>query len=248
MRSSRRKRKSTGSQPTLRELIRELRSAGDPKRAESSAWFFKTGKGEYGEGDRFLGITVPVARKIALRNRDLEFSDIERLLASPIHEHRFVGFEILVARYEGGGEAQRNKVFRFYLKHTHRANNWDLVDGSAPYIVGEHLKTRRRDLLDRLARSRLIWERRIAIVSTLALIKSGEVEDTFRIAEKLLSDGHDLIHKAVGWALRETGKVSFQDLRSFLQRHYTRIPRTTLRYAIERFPLARRKRMLAGAL
>jgi 3-methyladenine DNA glycosylase AlkD len=239
-------RKASAVEPKLQGLIRELRSAGDPKRAESSAWFFRTGKGEYGEGDRFLGVTVPVARKIALRYRNLEFGDIERLLASPIHEYRSVGFEILVAQYEGGGETERDKVFRFYLKHTHCANNWDLVDGSAPYIVGEHLKTRRRDLLDRLARSRLIWERRIAIVSTLTLIKSGEVEDTFRTAEKLLSDGHDLIHKAVGWALRETGKVSVRDLRSFLRRHYTRIPRTTLRYAIERFPVAQRKRMLAG--
>lgn len=242
--------KDVSAQPAhgLRELIRELRSAADPKRAASSVWFFKTGKGEYGEGDRFLGVSVPDARKIALRYRNLGFNDIERLLASPIHEHRFVGLEILVAQYESGDEARRDKVFRFYLKHTHCANNWDLVDTSASYIVGEHLKTRRRDLLDRLARSKLIWERRIAIVSTFAFIRSGEVEDTFRIAEKLLGDKHDLIHKAVGWALRETGKISSPKLRSFLRRHYARIPRTALRYAIEKFPVAQRRRILAGDL
>ena len=236
----------TTAAPPLRVLIREIRSFADRRRAESSTWFFKTGKGEYGESDRFLGVSVPNARKVALRHRDLAFRDIERLLASPIHEHRFVGLEILVAQYERGLEAQRDKIFRFYLKHTRAANNWDLVDTSAPYIVGEHLKRRRRDLLDRLAQAKLIWERRIAIVSTFAFIRSGETEDTFRIAEKLLDDEHELIHKAVGWALREAGKVSTQKLRSFLGRHYARIPRTTLRYAIERFPLAERRRMLAG--
>jgi 3-methyladenine DNA glycosylase AlkD len=132
------------------------------------------------------------------------------------------------------------------LRHTRNVNNWDLVDGSARYIVGEHLKTRQRNLLDRLARSKLIWERRIAMVSTLALIRSGEIEDTFRIAEKLLSDRHDLIHKAVGWMLRETGKVSPRALQRFLRDHYRRMPRTTLRYAIERFPEDRRQLMLVG--
>lgn len=236
----------TKAAPRLRGLIREIRSFADRRRAESSTWFFKTGKGEYGEGDRFLGVSVPNARKVALRYRDLGFRDIQRLLTSPIHEHRFVGLEILVAQYERGLQAQRDKIFSFYLKHTRAVNNWDLVDTSAPYIVGAHLKTRRRDLLDRLARAKLIWERRIAIVSTFAFIRSGDTEDTFRIAEKLLDDKHELIHKAVGWALREAGKVSIQKLRSFLRRHYARIPRTTLRYAIERFPVAERRRMLAG--
>lgn len=234
------------SKVTRTALVRELRAAADPARAKVSAWFFKTGKEQYGEGDRFLGITVPVQRKIASRYRDLSFADIERLLASPIHEHRLVALEILVAQYQRGGEIQREKIFRFYLRHARCANNWDLVDGSAPYIVGEHLKTRSRDLLDRLARSKLVWERRIAIVSTLALIRSGETKDTFRIAEILLPDQHDLIHKAVGWMLRETGKVSSSALRRFLRRHYRRLPRTTLRYAIECFPEARRRLMLAG--
>ena len=230
----------------LRDLRRDLKAAADPKRAKASLWFFKTGKGQYGEGDRFLGMTAAVLRRILLRYRDLRLSDIERLLCSPIHEHRSAGFEILVAQYERGNDAQRERIFRFYLRHTRCANNWDLVDASAPYIVGEHLKTRPRDLLDRLAGSTLLWERRIAIVSTLMLIKSGQIEDTFRIAEKLLSDPHDLIHKAVGWALRETGKVSPDALLGFLQKHYAQIPRTALRYAIERFPAAQRKQILAG--
>ena len=246
MTSRRKRRGAKAIEPGLQSLTREVRAFADTKRAASSAWFFKTGKGQYGEGDQFLGISVPNARKIALRYRDLEFNSIECLLASPIHEHRLIGLKILVTQYETGNEAQRGKVFRFYLKHTHCADNWDLVDGSAPYIIGEHLKTRPRNLLDRLARSKLIWERRIAIVSTFAFIRRGQIKDTFRIAEKLLSDEHDLIHKAVGWALRETGKVSAQELRSFLRRHYARIPRTTLRYAIEKFPVAQRKRILAG--
>lgn len=235
-----------GSKPSRRALERELAAAADPKRAESSAWFFKTGKGEYGEGDRFLGVTVPLQRKIALRYRDLSFVDIERLLASRIHEHRFAALEILVAQYERATGAQREKIVDFYLEHTNCVNNWDLVDTSAPYIVGAHLHTRSRDLLDRLAASSNLWDRRIAIVSTLTLIKQGETKDTFRIAEQLLGDKHDLIRKAVGWALREAGKVSRPKLLKFLRRHYASIPRTTFRYAIERFALEERKQMLAG--
>jgi 3-methyladenine DNA glycosylase AlkD len=228
------------------DLENQLAAAGDLERAKSSAWFFKTGKGDYGEGDRFLGITVPAQRKIALRFRDLPFTDIARLLASPIHEHRFVALEILVARYEGGSPAEREEVFRFYLEQTSRINNWDLVDTSAPYIVGKHLQGSSKKMLRKLAGSRNLWERRIAIVSTLALIKNGHLKTTFAISEMLLGDKHDLIHKAVGWALREAGKVNPEALSDFLRRHYSRIPRTTLRYAIEKFPLDDRKRLLAG--
>lgn len=231
----------------MRKLVRELRAPADPKRAAASRWFFKTGKGQYGEGDRFIGLAVPILRKIALRYRSLSLRDIKRLLASPIHEYRLTAFEILVAKYEAGDEVQRDEIFAFYLEHSRSANNWDLVDASAPYIVGEHLKTRPRRVLDRLAGSKNMWERRIAIVSTLALIRSGDLNDTFRVAERLLSDEHELIHKAVGWMLRETGKVSPNDLRKFLKRNYTRLPRTTLRYAIERIPVRERRRMLAGA-
>jgi 3-methyladenine DNA glycosylase AlkD len=225
---------------------RELAAVADPKRAKDLAWFFKTGKGEYGEGDRFIGITVPAQRKIALRHVELPLDDLACLLKSPIHEHRFTALEILVAKYGRADEAHRSRIFAFYLRHAGRANNWDLVDTSAPYIVGAHLKQRPRGLLDRLATSPNLWKRRIAIVATLALIRDGEIEDTFRIAKKLLRDRHDLIHKAVGWALREAGKMSRPALLSFLRTHYSSVPRTTLRYAIERFPPMERKRILAG--
>lgn len=238
----------TASRPALRKLVGELRASADSKRAAVSRWFFRTGKGQYGEGDRFIGLSVPTLRKIALRYRGLSSKDIEWLLASPIHEYRLAGFEILVAKYQTGDEAQRDEVFAFYLRHTRNANNWDLVDASAPYIVGEHLKTRPRRVLDRLAASKSIWERRIAIVSTLALIRSGDLNDTFRVAEQLFSDEHDLIHKAVGWMLRETGKISPKKLRKFLKRNYHQLPRTTLRYAIERFPVRERRRILQGIL
>jgi len=227
----------------LADLKRELAAAADPERARNLAWFFKTGKGQYGHGDRFIGLTVPTVRRIAHRYVSLPLTDVETLLASPIHEHRFAALEILVAQHE----RERSKaIFDFYLTHTKFVNNWDLVDTSAPYIVGQHLLTRPRKILYRLAKSRNLWERRIAIVSTFAFIKAGEIEDTFAIAKLLLKDDHDLIHKSVGWALREAGKQSTSALLKFLKRNYSALPRTTLRYAIERFPRAQRKRMLAG--
>lgn len=210
------------------------------------AKYFKTGKGEYGEGDRFLGMPVPVLRKIAHSYVALSFDDLARLLASPIHEHRLAALDILVAQYERADESRREKIVAFYLRHTRAMNNWDLVDTAAPYILGEHLKTRSRRMLDHLAASRNLWERRIAIISTLVLIRGGETGDTYRIAKQLLPDEHDLIHKAVGWALRETDKVSRTALVEFLRKNYSALPRTTLRYAIERFPAAQRKRILAG--
>ncbi|MBV9155464.1 MAG: DNA alkylation repair protein [Acidobacteriaceae bacterium] len=240
------KGKSSAVRQTYWHLTSELASLADPGRASNLAWFFKTGKGQYGEGDRFLGIPVPLQRKTALRYRALPLKDLARLLASPIHEHRFAALEILVAQYESGDTEEREAIFDWYLQHASRINNWDLVDTSAPYIVGEHLKTRARNLLDQLARSDIVWERRIAIVSTLALIKQGEIEDTFRIAQMLLSDKHDLIHKAVGWALREAGKVARPALLTFLAQHHKSIPRTTLRYAIEHFPPDQRKQILTG--
>jgi len=227
------------------ELLRELESVADERRARDLAWFFKTGPGEYSEGDVFLGITVPVARKIALRHTHLTLREVAKVLASPIHEHRFAAFEILVAQYEKAGEERRQEIFDFYLQHTHRANNWDLVDTSCRYIVGRHLVTRRRALLDELASSPLLWERRIAIVSTFAFLACGETKDTFRIARKLLGDKEPLIHKAVGWLLREAGKVSRPGLVRFLENHWAKMPRTTLRYAIERFSPEERKTWLA---
>jgi len=238
---------ATGTAPRRLALERELAAAGDPRRAIGVAKFFKTGKGEYGEGDRFIGIKVPALRNIAHRYVELGFSDLERLLASPIHEYRLAALEILRAQYKHANEARRERIVSFYLRHTARMNNWDLVDAAAPYILGEHLKTRPRQVLHRLAKSANLWERRIAIVSTLAFIRGGDIAETYRIARKLLGDEHDLIHKAVGWALRETGKVSTEELTMFLRENYAQMPRTALRYAIERYPVARRKQMLAGS-
>ena len=231
---------------TRQRLEADLAAVADPERAGNSAWFFKTGKGQYGEGDRFLGIRVPVQRKIALQYRGLPLKDIAHLLASKFHEHRLVGLEILVAQYERGSEPDRENIFSFYLQHTACVNNWDLVDASAPYIVGAHLRTRPRDVLYALARSALVWDRRIAIVATFAFIRIGDLKDTYRIADMLLADKHDLIQKATGWALRETGKVSRPALLSFLREHYASLARTTLRYAIEHFPPEERRRILAG--
>jgi 3-methyladenine DNA glycosylase AlkD len=228
-----------------RQLELELTAAGDPVRAEGLAWFFKTGKGQYGEGDRFLGIRVPIQRKIALGYKDLPFAEIAKLLSSGFHEHRFCALEILVAQYANSPSA-RSEIFDFYLQNTHGINNWDLVDTSAPYIVGEHLLTRKRNILDKLAASPILWERRISIVSTLTLIRGGELEDTFRIAKKLLPDRHDLTHKAVGWMLRETGRQSRPALLEFLRANYASLPRTTLRYAIEHFAPGQRERLLSG--
>jgi 3-methyladenine DNA glycosylase AlkD len=230
----------------VKSLKAALAKVATPERAASSAWFFKTGVGEYGEGDKFIGVSVPDLRRVALVHRDIDMEAVAELLTSPIHEHRLAALEILVAKFEKGDAKQRKQIFDFYLRNTAGINNWDLVDASAPYIVGAHLRTRSRRSLDRLSKSKNIWERRIAIVATLDLLKQGELDSTFRIAEVLLNDKHPLIHKAVGWALRESGKVSEERLIAFLQSHYSRLPRTALRYAIERFPLERRKRMLDG--
>lgn len=228
-----------------RQLLGELDAAADPERAANLSWFFKTGKGEYGEGDRFIGITVPTLRKIALRYRDLSLKDIARLLASPVHEHRSAALEILVTQYE---REPSQEIFGFYLANTACINNWDLVDASAREIVGAHLMDRPRDILDRLAVSESLWERRIAIVATMAFLKRGKTRDTYRIAQKLLGDRHDLIHKAVGWALREAGRLSRPELLRFIQKHYVKMPRTALRYAIEHFPPEERKQILAGVV
>ena len=240
--------KSKVSEFTLADLERELAAASDPERARNLAWFFKTGKGQYGEGDEFCGITVPVQRKIARRYRHLRLTDVKKLLKSRVHEHRFTGLEILVFQYEAGDARARQKIFDFYLENTQRINNWDLVDTSAPYVVGQHLLSRPRRILYRLAKSPNLWERRIAMVSTMAFIAQNDLEDTFAVAALLLNDKHDLIHKAIGWMLREAGKRSQIALLAFLKRNYARMPRTALRYSIERLPEARRKRALKGNL
>jgi 3-methyladenine DNA glycosylase AlkD len=231
---------------TLAGLKRDLARAADPKRAASSAWFFKTGEGQYGAGDKFIGINVPTQRALARKYRHLKLSEVETLLTSTVHEHRLTALLILKIQYKSGDAAEKRQVFDFYLDHTRWVNNWDLVDSSAPYIVGEHLVKRPRRILYRLARSSSLWERRIAMISTAAFIRRGDLKDTFAIAELLLADEHDLIHKAIGWMLREAGKQSQTELIAFLKRNYARMPRTALRYAIERLPETQRSRILKG--
>jgi 3-methyladenine DNA glycosylase AlkD len=230
----------------VEELRSELARAADPEKARSLAWFFKTGKGQYGEGDKFLGLTVPQQRRVARKFRRMALGDIATMLSSEYHEHRFTALEILVAQYENGDDKARKEIFDFYLAHTRGINNWDLVDTSAPYIVGDYLRKRSRRVLYRLAKSKNLWERRIAMVSTLGFIRDGDCEDTLAIAELLLGDQHDLIHKAMGWMLREAGKQEMGPVLAFLERHYHEMPRTALRYAIERLPPARRRAILAG--
>jgi 3-methyladenine DNA glycosylase AlkD len=228
------------------ELLGELQALANPERAAFLQGFFKTGPGEYAEGDRFLGIAVPVQRRTALRHVDLPLKEVGRLMQAPLHEVRFCALEILVWQYEHGDRAKQEEIFHFYLEHAERASNWDLVDTSAPYIVGAHLAGADQTVLDQLAVSDNLWRRRIAVVATLGLIKRGDLGSAFRISKLLLRDRESLIHKAVGWVLREAGKVSEPELLSFLRGNYPAMPRTALRYAIERFPPERRKRMLTG--
>lgn len=231
---------------TRANLERELKAAADPVKAAGSAHYFKTGKGEYGEGDVFLGMTVPVLRKTALRYRELALADLERLLSSKVHEYRAAALEILVVQYKRGSERQRAEIVKFYLRNTAGINNWDLVDGSCRPILGEHLKTHPREILRKLAHAKNVWERRIAMVSTMTLVWASDLDDALSVAGVLLDDRHDLIHKAVGWVLREVGRKNRKRLLEFLQTNYDRLPRTALRYAIEHFPLEQRKKMLQG--
>lgn len=230
----------------MRSIEQELKKLADKKRAKASAWFFKTGKGQYGEGDVFLGIRVPILRRVAHEFIDLPLTKLSQLLKSKIHEHRFAALEILAAKYDRAEAAEKQKIFEFYLSTTKRINNWDLVDTSAPYIVGDYLLNNDRNILYKLAVSKNLWEKRIAIVSTAMFIREGEFHDTFAISKLLFKDSHDLIHKAVGWMLREVGKKDEKALKKFLSQHVRHMPRTTLRYAIERFGKEERERYLSS--
>ncbi len=221
---------------TARAVRKTLRSLADPAIAAHARRFFKTGKGEYGEGDRFLGIRVPALRRIVKDCRGLALPETLPLLHSAFHEERLFALLLLVDRFRRGDAAERAAIYRLYLAHTGCVNNWDLVDSSAPYIVGAYLEDRDRRVLYRLARSASLWERRIAIIATLHLIRGNRYDDTLKIAGLLLRDEHDLIHKAVGWMLREVGKRNLSAEKTFLNKHYTVMPRTMLRYAIEKFP------------
>jgi 3-methyladenine DNA glycosylase AlkD len=231
------------SQQRAKEAQKALRIHASQQKAIVLQRFFKTKKGEYGENDRFLGVVVPETRRVAKSFRDLSLPQLKRLLYSQIHEDRLLGLLILVDQYKSEGSLEKQKeIFDFYLQHKKRVNNWDLVDQSSSQIVGAHLmKEKDRDLLDQLARSTNLWDSRIAIVSTYYFIRRNEFSDTLRIAKLLLSHQEDLIHKAVGWMLREVGKRDEAILCRFLDKNGSQMPRTMLRYAIER--LAEPKRM-----
>ena len=230
----------------LRKVEKALRSRASVARAKATSRFFKTGAGQYGEGDRFLGLTMPQIRALVRECGDLTLPDIEALLESPWHEARSLAVVLLAHRYSRSDARTQGAIYALYLRRADRINNWDLVDISAPSVVGAHLLTRSRAPLHKLAASRDIWRRRIAVVSTATFIDDGQFDDTLRIAVTLINDPHDLIHKAVGWMLREVGKRDEAVLRAFLNRRAGQLPRTTLRYAIERLSPAVRKRYMSA--
>ena len=234
--------------PTLAALRKELYALADPADAIFLQRFFKTAPGEYGAGDKFLGLRVPALRRLVREYRQLADAHALEMLASSWHEERLLALMLLVEGYRRGDVARRDKIHRAYLAHTRHINNWDLVDASAGYIVGAHLDSRRIGLLEQLARSDDIWERRIAIVATFHFIRQNEFGPTLKIARILVRDSRDLIHKAVGWMLREVGKRDRGAEDAFLNKHYREMPRTMLRYAIERHPEKVRKQYLAGTV
>jgi 3-methyladenine DNA glycosylase AlkD len=233
---------------TAANVKRELRALANRRHAAFLQRFFQTAQGQYGEGDRFLGIRVPQLRAIARRFRALSNEQVLSLLRSPWHEERLVALLLLVDRHQRGTESERHQIYRDYLRHTRYINNWDLVDLSAKHIVGPRAGPANLDVLTDLARSTSVWRRRIAVLATFPWIARDEFRPALLVANLLLGDPHDLIHKAVGWMLREVGKRSVVVEEAFLREHYPNMPRTMLRYAIERLPKARRQRYLNGTL
>ncbi|MCW8809433.1 MAG: DNA alkylation repair protein [Ignavibacteriaceae bacterium] len=232
----------------ISELRSKIKTLADKKVAETMQWFFKTGRGDYGEGDVFIGLKVPVQRKLAREFRDLSLTEIKKLLTSTVHEERLISLFILIDKYQKMDEKGKKEIFNFYLKNRKGINNWDLVDISAPKIIGKHLREKDKSILFKFALSKNLWERRIAILSTQELIKNDDFAPTLQIAEMLINDEHDLIHKAVGWMLREIGKKDLATEEKFLKIHYKNMPRTMLRYAIEKFPETKRKKYLQGKI
>lgn len=231
----------------LTNLRKDLHKLANPPKARILQGFFKTGKGEYGEGDVFLGITVPESRRIAIKYKNLPLKDIESLLKSKIHEERLIALLMLVHNYENNSE-KKDEIFNFYIKNTKYINNWDLVDLSSHEIVGDYLLDKDKSVLYKMAKSSSIWEKRISIISTYTFIRNNKFSDTLQISEILLQDKHDLIQKAVGWMLREMGKKDQEEEEKFLRKHYKSMPRTMLRYAIEKFPENKRKAYLSGEI
>jgi len=233
---------------TLADLKSEIKSHSNPKRAEASLRFFKTGKGEYGEGDKFYGLTLPEINSLVKKYKDLPLKSVISLLKSRYHEDRTTAVLILVEKYRKADINAKNDIYYLYINNTKHINNWDLVDISAPKIVGRHLCNRSRRILYKLAKSKLIWDKRIAIMSTFHFIRNNDFNDALSISKILLIDKHDLIQKAVGWMLREIGKRNIKVEEKYLKENYKVMPRTMLRYAIEKFPEALRKKYLLSKI
>ena len=232
----------------VKEIRKNLRSLANPETAEHSQRFFITGEGVYGEGDNFLGIRVPVLIQQAKTFQDTTLDDIQQLLTSSFHEERLFALLLLVHKFSKGNEEEKSAIYHLYLNNTQYINNWDLVDSSANHIVGIFLEDKDRQVLYQLVQSDSLWERRIAIMSTLHFIRNFQFDDTLNLAKQLINDPEDLIHKAVGWMLREIGKRDITVEKAFLRSHYKQMPRTMLRYAIEKFPKQERQQYLHGTV
>ncbi|MBU2444392.1 MAG: DNA alkylation repair protein [Bacteroidetes bacterium] len=232
----------------FQNLRKALKQKSSKEQANILQRFFKTGPGEYGEGDIFIGLKVPQIRETVKEFSEIRLGDIQKLVSSNIHEERLTGLLILVSQYKKGSEAEKEKIFKFYLRNTKNMNNWDLIDLTAEHIVGAFLSERDRSILFNLAQSTSLWERRISMLSCFHYIKQNSFETALQVAQILLNDRHDLIHKAVGWMLREIGKRNLQVEETFLKKYYKQMPRTMLRYAIEKFPDRKRLAYLKGKI
>tara|TARA_Y100000590_G_scaffold432376_1_gene548329 strand:+ start:486 stop:1184 length:699 start_codon:yes stop_codon:yes gene_type:complete len=227
----------------------EIRALANKEIAKHSLRFFKTGKGEYGHGDIFLGVRTPQIRLIAKKHIGISTTEMKTLIKSKYHEERLLGLIILVNKYsKAKDEKSKNQLYKIYVSSFKYVNNWDLVDVTCPHIIGKHLMDNDRSILYSWAKSDDLWTKRIAIVSTHWFIRKNDLQDTFKIAEMLLNDEHDLIHKAVGWMLREAGKRDLEKEEIFLKKHYKNMPRTMLRYSIEKFPEPKRQKYLKGKI
>ncbi|MGB2928669.1 MAG: DNA alkylation repair protein [Desulfobacterales bacterium] len=231
---------------TIKDIRKKLQQLGSEAKAKVLQRFFKTGPGEYGEGDVFIGVRVPELKKLVKEYPDITIKEVMQLLSSTIHEERFFALLMLVSKFSKGNETVKKRIYELYLQHTKFINSWDLVDGSAHQIVGAFLMDKSKEPVYRLAKSNSLWERRIAILSTFHFIKHDNYSETLKISKILLTDDQDLIHKAVGWMLREIGKRHILTEEIFLKKYYKRMPRTMLRYAIEKFPESKRQKYLRG--
>ncbi|MFA6216427.1 MAG: DNA alkylation repair protein [Candidatus Omnitrophota bacterium] len=232
----------------IKQIQSHLKTLSSKEKQAVLQRFFKTGKGEYGQGDIFIGVTVPQIRKVSRQYQDASLDDTIQLLKSPIHEERLAALLILIFQFTKAGHYGKKKIYDLYLKHTKYINNWDLVDLSAHHIVGAFLEGKDKNILQKLASSKLLWDRRIAIIATFYFIRRNQYHDTLMIAKQLLNDKEDLMHKALGWMLREIGKRDLVTEEKFLKDHYRKMPRTMLRYAIERFPEEKRQAYLQGTI